>query len=233
MRKFVELILDLLLPYHCLACGMITLSHIMICNGCLDELPYLHHSCALCAQPLSTANSSICGQCLQARPIIFRTIAAFHYRPPISHFITQLKFNQRLIYAQTLARLMIIKIKSSYQPQDLPEYILPVPLHRSRLRERGFNQALLIAKLIAKELNLKIDCNHYYRNRPTRPQAQLSAKLRHQNIKGAFARRGGFKAAHVAILDDVMTTGQTVRELAICLKQAGVKKIEVWCCARA
>lgn len=115
----------------------------------------------------------------------------------------------------------------------MPECIIPVPLHRRRLRQRGFNQALEIAKPLAKKLQLPVDFKTCIRTKHTRPQSELSAKKRQQNIKNAFTLKKPITAKHVAIVDDVMTTGNTVTELSALLRNNGVTTIEIWCCARA
>lgn len=115
----------------------------------------------------------------------------------------------------------------------LPDAVIPVPLHSSRLRRRGFNQAVELARPIARSLGTRIDRSAAIRTRDTRPQAELPFKQRRQNIHDAFAIRGPLSYRHVAIVDDVMTSGHTVSQLALCLKCAGVKHIQVWALARA
>ena len=117
--------------------------------------------------------------------------------------------------------------------QPLPELILPVPLHHRRLRERGFNQALELARPIAAGLGLPLDWHHAQRLRATDPQSDLPAKLRSHNVKGAFTVAPGLAVSSVAIVDDVMTTGHTVNELAVMLRGSGVRSVSVWVCARA
>jgi len=114
----------------------------------------------------------------------------------------------------------------------MPEIIIPVPLHRTRLRERGFNQALEIARPIARSLSIPVDYKSCERVRKTSAQSLLPAAERRKNIKGAFRVTRPIAARHVAILDDVMTTGHTVQELAATLRKAGVERIDVWVVAR-
>ena len=117
--------------------------------------------------------------------------------------------------------------------QPLPEAILPVPLHSTRLRERGFNQALELARPMAQALALPLLIHHSQRTRATVAQTSLSAKQRRKNIRGAFQVTQPLPARHIAIVDDVMTTGQTINELAKTLRKAGATHIDVWVCARA
>jgi len=117
--------------------------------------------------------------------------------------------------------------------KHLPDFIIPVPLHASRLRERGYNQALELAKPIAKRFNLPLLSNGCVRNKATLPQSELPAEERFNNIKDGFTVQRNCAAKHVAIVDDVMTTGSTVNVLAKALKEAGVQTVDVWICARA
>lgn len=116
--------------------------------------------------------------------------------------------------------------------QAFPDVIIPVPLHTSRLRERGYNQALEMARPIANLLKIPVDHRSALRTRETVAQSDLPEKLRRNNVKGAF-KITGLQADHVAIIDDVMTTGHTVEELASEVRKAGIKKIDIWTCARA
>lgn len=158
-------------------------------------------------------------------------LALFDYTFPIDHMITQLKFHEKLIYAKLFGQLLTQKIIQHYKDIPLPALIIPVPLHKKRLQERGFNQALEIAKPISKKLNLKIDKTSCIRKKYTAAQSSLSATERKQNIKHSFELIHPITASHIAILDDVITTGETTRELSEILKNHGVKKIDLWCCA--
>jgi Predicted amidophosphoribosyltransferases len=115
----------------------------------------------------------------------------------------------------------------------LPEIIIPVPLHPQRFRERGFNQSIEIAKSLSRHLNIPIDTQSCIRKRNTLHQIDLPARQRQSNMKQAFKVKQPMKARHIAILDDVMTTGSTVNELAKVLKQSGVNRVDIWVCGRA
>jgi len=119
------------------------------------------------------------------------------------------------------------------QTAERPELILPVPLYKSRYRERGFNQAIEIARTVGKELQIPLDITSCRRHRDTPHQTQLPAQKRRKNLKNAFSVIKPIHARHIAILDDVMTTGSTVHELAYVLKKAGASRVDVWVCARA
>lgn len=148
--------------------------------------------------------------------------------------IRKLKFNHQLIYARSLGALLAIQARESwYAGQSLPNRLIPVPLHPHRLSERGFNQALEIGRHVARELGLMLDYRAVTRVKATRAQSGLSKTARRENMRGAFNCQTRFDGLHVAILDDVVTTGQTVTELSQVLRQQGAAKIDIWCCGRA
>ena len=152
------------------------------------------------------------------------------YASPLKELIGHLKFHGNLSYTPLLAQTFINSLK--HRKNNLPECIIPVPLHQQRLRERGFNQALELARIIAKQLHIPVDYTLCQRNKATPFQSGLSAKQRKQNLKGAFSVEKTRLYKHVAIFDDVVTTGTTVNELAKQLRQSGVETIEVWAIAR-
>jgi ComF family protein len=200
-----------------------------VCSGCAVELPYNAAACARCALPLPSA-AELCGQCLQDLPSYDSAVSLFRYAYPADHLILRLKFQAQLHLARTLGELLAQHLKR--EMQMMPEIIIPVPLHRTRLRERGFNQALEIARPIARSLSIPVDYKSCERVRKTSAQSLLPAAERRKNIKGAFRVTRPIAARHVAILDDVMTTGHTVQELAATLRKAGVERIDVWVVAR-
>ena len=155
------------------------------------------------------------------------------YRPPVSDLIVQLKFRGVLSAAPALGFLMSHRLVSCIDAY--PDALLPVPLHRSRLRQRGYNQALEIARIVSKQLAIPLVLSGVERARGTAPQSTLRSHLdRQRNVRGAFRLEGGFgEAAHIAIVDDVMTSGATVEALATALKRQGVARVDAWICARA
>jgi len=203
-----------------------------ICLECKQNLPFLLKSCEQCAAPLESKVDNRCGHCLTHVKSYERTIALFDYQPPINSFIIQLKFAQRLALGSFLGELLATKLIESYQQQALPTCILPVPLHASRLKERGFNQAVVIAKPIAKQLNIPIAHHIIHRIKATAPQSQLPKNKRRRNIKDAFRVQLTSDLEHIAVLDDVITTGVTVHELCSQLKINGIQRIDVWAVAK-
>ncbi|OGO95513.1 MAG: hypothetical protein A3F41_02290 [Coxiella sp. RIFCSPHIGHO2_12_FULL_44_14] len=215
-------------PTACLSCQEIT-SGEAVCHFCFQEFPWNSISCSQCGLPWDTSiNTTRCGTCITHPPAFEMTLAPFLYHPPITQFITQLKFHRQLHYAHFFGTMLAERIAT-----PLPQYLIPVPLHPRRLRQRGFNQAVEIAKPLAKRLHIPVALNACYRSKNTAPQTELPAKQRHTNVKNAFTINPLFHAEHVAIIDDVITTGSTVRELSLLLLKHHVSKIDIWCCARA
>ena len=223
----------------CLLCHMPSDYVQDLCLDCETMLPWLGNSCKQCALPLpAESDSSYCGNCLvrsqtKHQGPVQQAQALFIYTTPVDYLIQALKFGHRLSIAQVLGRLMADRIYSDYcQQQSYPDIIMPVPLHPLRLRERGFNQALELARPISKVLKVSLNHTHCKRIRATLPQTGLSAVEREKNLKGAFSIQYPLYKQHVCIVDDVMTTGQTIRALSDILKQQGAARIDTWCCAR-
>lgn len=229
---YLRKIYSWLLPYHCVLCHQAAKRPQDLCQSCYHELPFLDKGCIKCAKPL-TAASLICGACLQYPPPFQATFAGFLYEPPITQLLTDLKFRQKLFHARILGELMSERIRTEwYKNIPLPSLIIPMPLHIMRLKERGFNQALEIARPISKILQIPLDYRSCERHKHTAPQTTLSEADRVQNIKQAFRVNRPLTAHHVAVIDDIVTTGYTIREFCKILKQSGVLHIDVWCCAR-
>ena len=188
-----------------------------LCIDCENDLPFLRQC----------ANSHLLPN--------MRIFALFHYQEPIQELILGLKFGNRLINAKIIADLFADYLAQQYEDQAKPQIIIPIPLHHHRLKERGYNQALELARPIAKKLNIPIDSSSAVRIKNTQAQAQLTAKERTQNIKKAFminfAKLRQYK--HIAVLDDVITTGSTATEFCNILFNYGINKIDVFCSAKA
>ena len=191
-------------------------------------MPWLDSACLICANSISV-NQFVCGPCLTRTPHFDRTQALFRYEDPIRKMITQLKFHEQLRFAYLCGNLLAQKMQGSAK---LPDVIIPVPLHKKRLRERGFNQALEIGRHIQKQLQIPLNYHSLIRHKATEPQSQLPAKQRDHNIKQAFHLKRTIPAQHIVLLDDVVTTGSTVNEIAHTLKKQQNCFIEVWCIAK-
>lgn len=229
---YMRTIFNHILSSHpCILCQQVHSCH-GICKQCRAQLPVVWHACLQCGLPLQELHETVCGQCLRHPPYIDRSISVFHYATPVSQMICRLKFEQGLEYACSLGELMLGRLMEL--PIHYPQALIPVPLHPRRMRQRGYNQALEMARPISRALQLPIDTQLCFRNRHTHEQSQLSLQDRKRNMRQAFSICNAAKQyQHVAIIDDVVTTGHTVNELARVLKQAGIKRVEVWSCCRA
>jgi ComF family protein len=200
-----------------------------LCRDCAAELPRNRHCCARCALPLPAA-AALCGRCQRKPPPWDAAWAPFRYGWPLDRLESRFKFGRDLAAGRALTMLW----QAEPRPTALPQLILPVPLHRRRLRQRGYNQALELARPLARAFALPLRHDLLRRQRETRAQTELDARHRRRNVRGAFAVPDGVAVpAHVAILDDVMTTGATLAECARVLKRAGATRVDVWALARA
>ena len=223
-----------LFPAHftdCRLCSLPTNDASGLCHGCLADLPWNHHACPRCGAGLANFVATACGECLRHPPQFDSSHIPFRYAPPLIPFITGLKFHARLAEARFLAELFLCGSPANALP--LPECLIPVPLHAKRLRERGYNQALELARPLGRALDIPVDNHLCSRVRPTAAQSLLGNTARRVNMRNAFAVNSATVTPHVAIVDDVMTTGCTADELARALKRAGVSLVEVWVVARA
>ena len=217
------------LPWRCLLCGAAGDHDIDLCVDCAAELPRNRSCCARCALPLATA-ALMCGECQRRAPPWSAAWAPFRYGWPLDRLESRYKFGADLAAGRVLSTLW----QREPCPIDLPQLLLTVPLHHSRLRQRGYNQALELARPLVRELGVPLRHDVLQRLRRTDAQTELDAIGRRRNVRGAFAMRPGIELpAHIAILDDVMTTGATLAECARVLKRHGVRRVDVWALARA
>jgi ComF family protein len=183
------------------------------------------------------APAPLCGECLQREPPFDAAFAPFVYGHPLDLLVTKLKFGRSLAAGRVLSELWLEAMAEALPTR--PDLLVPVPLHPSRLRERGYNQALELTRPLARALRIPLADTLLSRTKATAAQANLDAKARRKNLRGAFAFDGaalnGTRPAklHVALIDDVMTTGTTLRECARVLKRAGVARVDIWALARA
>ena len=217
----------------CLLCRGQSSYNRPVCSDCLNILPVANAQCSLCSLPMPDSCSELCAQCLQHPPVFDQCLTAYIYDYPVNHIIQHIKYSRRLELIPPLVTPLIDVLFDHYQAQSWPEAIVPVPLHEKKLRSRGFNQALLIAKRIRKAIPSCIKISHCIKKKhETVAQQGLSAQKRRKNIKNAFTLCQEPNYQHVAIVDDVMTTGATVSEIGKVLKRKGVKQVDIWCLAR-
>lgn len=217
-----------LLPPACLLCGDRGQPGLDLCAGCHGDLPIPGAACERCARRLP--RTGICGACQRRPPPFDAAIAGFEYATPVDWLVHRFKFGGRLecgrVLSECLARELV------FRGAGRPDALMPVPLHRRRLRQRGFDQAMEIARLLSVRLDVPLDNNRLARCRATEPQSTLDARQRRGNLRGAF-RAAGKGRGHVALVDDVLTSGSTAAECARVLKRAGCRRVSVWVLARA
>jgi ComF family protein len=218
-------------PTSCLLCGAAGDEDIDLCRDCAADLSRNEPACSVCAEPLPAAcGPRLCGACLSDPPPFESSLVPFRYAYPLDHLVQGLKFRNELACGHVLGRLFAVSLLARGAP--LPEAIVPVPLALRRYRKRGYNQAIELALSIRRVTGLAVRSEVASRQRETAEQAGLDRKARRRNVTGAFAIVAPLRERHIAILDDVVTTGSTARELAAVLRQAGAERIEVWAIAR-
>jgi len=217
----------LLWPTRCLACDEPGGELLDLCPACAATLPWHRSACRQCALPLPAPG--ICGGCLVRPPPLHSTHAAFLYGAPLDRLLPRFKFHQDLAAGRLLSQLMA----EAFAPLPPPHALVPVPLHRARLRRRGYDQALELARPLARALGLPLRVDLLRRVRDTAAQSELDAAMRRRNLRDAFAAPAGAALPmHVVLVDDVMTTGATLHAAAIALRRAGVRRVDAWVCAR-
>lgn len=223
----------LLYPEICLCCGDRGEDGLDLCRRCRERLPWIAHACKRCACPLPDTDAETCGACSDRDMYFDRAVVPFLFDKFIQEAIYNFKFNAKLNYGGLLARLLAQHVRQ--RRMETPDLLVPVPLHPKRLRRRGFNQALEISRILNKITRCSVSFGDVRRIRETRAQMELPAPQREANVKNAFAlktSKSSFGGKRVAIIDDVMTTGSTVNEVAKCLRKAGAEEIHVWVVAR-
>ncbi len=221
-------------PNYCVLCQA-PVSGRKLCHSCTLAIEKAPLSCSQCAEPIADSNylthsSYTCGRCQKQSPHFNRVITGGLYLTPLSELLQQFKFQQRIELTHVLGHILLNSIQQlvSY---SLPEAIIAVPLHTKRLRQRGYNQAQLIAGFLSRKLNIPLIRQGIYRDKITEEQTRLTLSERKKNLKGAF-RIETELPQHIAIVDDVITTGSTTDELAKELIQHHVTNVDVWCIAK-
>ena len=219
----------------CLVCDESSGTAGPVCSACETELPWLMEHCEVCALPLP-ATGLVCGQCLKQPQAFKQVVAPWTYSFPIDSLISRFKHQARWPLGHLLAHLLGQFLQHRYEDAALarPDCLLPVPLARKRLRERGFIQAAMLARWLSEDLNIPWDEHLLSRPRETVAQQDLDARTRKRNLHQAFALADGaqVKGRHLALIDDVLTTGATASSLARLLMDAGARQVDVYCLAR-
>jgi ComF family protein len=224
-------LLPRLFSQDCQLCGARTTTP--LCEACASELPA--HPAGGCPQCGSlAARGLVCGACLAHPPAFDHTVAAYQYAFPLDRLVQSLKFNANLTLVDLFAGALAGAVRvSGHDGAPPPDLIVALPLAKRRLAERGFNQSALLASRVAKRLDIAYSARGLLKVRETAPQAGLSRAARLKNVRGAFASDGVPAGRHVALVDDVMTTGATLSEAAKTLKKSGAATVSAWVVARA
>ena len=230
------------IPVQCPICALETCSPSAICEICERQLPWLESACECCGLPTAARLLQIgrCGRCVVEPPAFDSCHALFHYRTPVDQLIAQFKFQRRLEVGAALAKLLLSRFQQhldSQQSGESTELLIPVPLHRKRMNQRGFNQAWELVKYVSAASGIRASNRLIERTRFTTPQTELSsADERRRNLRSAFAVTDlefANSVTRVTIIDDVVTTAATVSAMASCLRRHGIRRVDVWCLARA
>lgn len=224
-------LINALLPQSCALCQQATGGNSPLCDRCLPDLPLLpSQHCPQCAD--FSAASAICGRCLKTAPAFDQVFSPFLYAEPVDQLIQALKYQHHLHLAAWFGNRLATTLERSTAELDRIDAVLPLPLHPARLRSRGFNQALEIARPVARRLGKPLLPSAALRSRDTAPQASLPRDDRQANIRGAFECQSELPGQTVLLIDDVLTTGSSADELARVLKIHGAARVIVGVVAR-
>ena len=220
-------IISQIIGEHCPLCGQPGGG---LCAPCGADLPRNHHACPRCALPLppDIDGDIACAECQAKPPAFDQTMAPLVYNHPVDDLIAGFKYHRHLPLGRDLADLLASTVDTS---RTLPQLLLPIPMHRDGLRERGFNQATELARQLSVRLAIPWSAAYLTRRNDGDRQRGLRRRKRLRNTKGKFDCRSGLPS-HVALIDDVITTGATVDEASRVVRRAGAARIEVWAVAR-
>lgn len=218
-------------PGRCLLCAAPAQRPLDLCCGCEADLPALTRACRRCALPLDGA-ATFCGSCITHPPPFERCLAPLRYAGTATWLIAQLKAGSDFAAARILASLMTDAARAGYGDEALPDALVPMPLHWRRLQQRGYNQATLLARLLGRELGIAVADRGIRRRRHVPSQHTLARRHRYANVRAAFAVDTRLDGRHVAVIDDVVTTGASAEALARALLRGGAARVDVWCAAR-
>ena len=228
VRATALALLEWVAPPCCLLCRLEVEYRHGLCQGCWAKLPVNEIHCERCALPM--AHESLCGHCQRCPPVFDSVIAPLCYQDPIDQMLCALKYHQQLSFARTAAGLITDTVRESGEPR--PDLLVGVPMTHRAVRKRGLNQAVFLARLIGRQLGIPAKSTLIKKLRETDRQSTLNASKRQRNLKGAFHCKGSLEDKHIALVDDILTTGATANEISKVLKAAGANRVDIWVCAR-
>lgn len=239
LKQLSDALCNIIFPHICLACKKsLSDKKQVICIGCNDKLPINRLPfCKKCGVSLTKdeMQKNFCKECLKNFKKLHFNLSnsVFLYKEPLSDLICLFKYKQKMGLAQFFGQKMITFIKNYHILNNI-DIIIPIPLHQKRLREREFNQAEILAQIISKEYNLELESKAIIRAHMKHVQTLLKKDKRFENIKGAFRiKNNTVKHKNILLVDDVFTTGATLSEAALILKEAGAAKVDAFTLARA
>ena len=232
LKKIKETVLELVYPTKCPFCGEIvsagkkkTAAHNGICKECREKYPYISEPrCMCCGKPLTDPVKEYCYDCSRQKHFFVDGRSLWVHKDAVENAVYAMKYQNRRIYGQTFGKELAEQF-SSYLWKRKITRIVPVPLHLRRKRKRGFNQAEIIAKVLAENTGISMDAGAIKRTRATSPQKELGDKGRKRNIRGAFTAQKSVKGENIVLIDDIYTTGSTLDEAARVLKKAGAENV--------
>lgn len=237
MTNFFSRIIDILLPPRCISCGKIVIGSDSLCEDCFNEINFIAKPyCSKCGHPFEEAPSDkklLCACCMQKKRTPFRlSRSALRYDDVSKQMVLSFKFMDKTENAIAFAKWL--KFAGNDIFNEGVDVIIPIPLHFSRLLKRRYNQSALLAKELSKITGIKVDYTTVIRHRKTKPQVEFCGHARVSNVKDAFSVKHPekLKGLRVVLIDDVMTTGSTLKECALALKKAGVKSVDTLTVAR-
>jgi ComF family protein len=239
LRRYWSRFVDLLFPPLCHACREFIPhnSELLICEDCLvSAVPLVSPLCSCCGRPFPAFAGAdhLCGRCITSPPPFVLARGALLFDGTTRALIHQFKYSGKVMLRRPLAQLAAVHLDSLVAALDA-DLIVPVPLHIKRLRQRGFNQAVLLGEVFAQRWSLPLQRNNLQRSRWTEPQVNLTAAARAENVRGAFTLADPAIVAgkRVLLVDDVYTTGSTVKECSRVLRNSGAGEVAVLTVARA
>lgn len=228
LGRWVDEALTWVAPERCLGCGAVPAPG-GCCAGCHTDLPWNLSACAGCAQPLPV--SARCARCLRRAPAFDSAWTPFVRRSPVRDGVNRLKYGADFQQARVLGGLMAERLLARAEP--LPDLLVPVPLAHRRLLLRGHNQAMELARVLGQRCRIAVDPGAARLVRAVRDQIGQTREQRRRNLRGAFVVSRDLSGRHVALVDDVMTTGATLEAMAKAARAAGAAHIEAWALARS